>query len=307
MGDPRAEANERTGGRYAARVLEPSPPAVSSGPWFADDPVARGEPQGLPVLSPVAGGDVRWSDVAAGDPELSAWCEARWLGPRPRLRAAPATLVDTRERLHRLAERVLSPARAAANGKIALRWTREGFGTPFYGADEQVRLEGTELVRVSAGTERRAPLTTLRDAARFAGVPLEGDDAPLDVDATAAAFLAAWFGFAAAVLEELRAGVPAELEPSRVQLWPEHFDMAVELGSEADGRRAGYGLSPGDELHPEPYAYVVPWQAPVADAALWNASAFAGAELGYAELLAAADRCEHVLGFMRERLAALTS
>jgi len=306
MSDPRAEANERAGGRYAARVLEPSPPAVSAGPWFADDPVARGEPEGLPVLSPVATGDVRWSELASGDAGLAAWCEERWLGPWRRLQAAPAALEVTRRELHRLAERVLSPARASANGKIALRWTRGGFGTPFFGADEQVRVEGSELVRVSTGAETRAPITTLADAARLAGVALEGDDAPLDVDAAAAAFLGEWFGFAASVLEELRAEAPAKLEPSRVQLWPEHFDLAVELGSEGDGRRAGYGLSPGDELHPEPYAYVVPWQAPAADTALWNASTFAGAELPYAELAAAPDQRGHALAFMRERLAALT-
>ena len=37
--NPRDEANQRLSGRYDARVLEPSPPAVSEGPWFADDPV----------------------------------------------------------------------------------------------------------------------------------------------------------------------------------------------------------------------------------------------------------------------------
>jgi len=43
--NPRAEAEDRLGGRYQARVLEPSPPTVRDGPWFADDPLA---PQGLP-------------------------------------------------------------------------------------------------------------------------------------------------------------------------------------------------------------------------------------------------------------------
>ena len=306
MNDPRAEATERLGGRYAARVLEPSPPAVGHGPWFADDPVERGESSGLPVVSPVSTGDKRWIELADGDPALTEWCAERWLGPWSRLAAVPPSLVSTRLALHRLGERVLSPARAAANGKIALRWTRGGFGTPFYGQDEQLRVDGSDLVLLAAGEEARAPITTLGAAARLAGVGLEGDDEALKVDAASAGFIGAWFGFAASVLEELRADAPAELEPSRVQLWPEHFDMAVELGAEAGWRRAGYGLSPGDELHPEPYVYVVPWQAPGGDGELWNATGFAGAELGYGELLAAADQRALALGFMRERLAALT-
>ena len=53
--NPRAEATERLAGRYDARVLEPSPPAVTSGPWFADDPVdPLDAPSGRPVVSPVA-------------------------------------------------------------------------------------------------------------------------------------------------------------------------------------------------------------------------------------------------------------
>jgi hypothetical protein len=41
--DPRQEALERVGGEYDVRVLEPSPPPVTEPPWFADDPVARGD------------------------------------------------------------------------------------------------------------------------------------------------------------------------------------------------------------------------------------------------------------------------
>jgi len=41
--NPRAEARVRISNRYEVRVLEPSPPAVNEGPWFADDPVAGGE------------------------------------------------------------------------------------------------------------------------------------------------------------------------------------------------------------------------------------------------------------------------
>lgn len=68
--------------------------------------------------------------------------------------------------------------------------------------------------------------------------------------------------------------------------------------------RAAYGCSPGDETHPEPYVHVAPW-AP-APGRLWQATAFAGAELSRAELLEAADQRAVALEFLRERLAALT-
>jgi hypothetical protein len=306
----RAEAEERLGGRYEARVLEPSPPPVTDGPWFADDPVARGETPGdRPIVSPVGNGDLRWDDLARDDPELAAWCADRWLGAHRRLGPTPATLTETRESLYAVGEQVASKAREHANGKIALRYTRGGFGTPFFGDDVQVRVEGTELVVQEGADERRAAITTLRAAGELIGAhllpdDLELDDAPLALDAGAARFLGDWYGFAYSVLEELRAGADAALEPSRVQLWPEHFDASVELGSEAGGRRAGYGASPGDGEHPEPYLYVTPWSPPP-DGELWNATAFRGADLPLAELLDADDQRTTALDFLRARLDAL--
>jgi len=311
----RAEADERVGGRYDARVLEPSPPAVADEPWFADDPVGRDEPRGaLPRLSPVAGGELRWQELVAQDASLAAWCADRWLAAYRRLQPAPATLVATRDALHSLAERVIAPARRAANGKIGLRFTRGGFGTPFFGADAQVRVAGELLVVQRGGEERTEPIGSLAQAAAHVGAQLlpggvAGGDArdELAVDAAASAFLGEWYGFAASVLEELRAGVGDAAEPSRVQLWPEHFDLSVELGAEAAGERAGYGASPGDELHPEPYLYVTPWSEQV-DGELWQATAFRGAELSYAELLAGGSgerQREIALGFFAKRLAAL--
>jgi hypothetical protein len=306
----RAEAYERLEGCYETRVLEPSPPAVASGPWFADDPAARGElPPGRSVVSPVGTGDLRWDDLASTDPELAEWCADRWLGAYRRLGPVPAKLVPTRIALHRLAEQVVSPARRNANGKIGLRYTRGGFGTPFFGADVQVRVRGAELVLQDASGEHAAAITTLAAAADHVGRDLLPDDVQLDrerldVDPTAAGFLGDWYGFAASVLEELRAGAGNEADPSRVQLWPEHFDLAVELGSEAKGSRAAYGLSPGDEHHPEPYLYVAPWVAP-APGELWQATGFSGAELPYSELLGVPDQRDTALAFFRARLRAL--
>ena len=306
----RDEAYQRLGGRYEVRVLEPSPPAVSEPPWYADDPAARGEvPPGRRLVSPVGTGDLRWAELAAEDPELAAWCAERWLGSYPRLGPVPDELVSTRLALHRLAEQILSPARRHVNGKIGLRYARGGFGTPFYGDEVQLRVDGPELVVQQASRERRAPIASLAAAADLVGreaLPddVELDDQPLQVDIAAASFIGDWFGFAASVLEQLRSEADAALEPSRVQLWPEHFDMAVELGGDHTGARAAYGLSPGDEHHPEPYVYVVPWVAPP-PGELWQATGFTGAELPYGALLAADGQREPVLGFLRDRIAAL--
>ncbi|MFI4985276.1 MAG: hypothetical protein ACHP93_03550 [Solirubrobacterales bacterium] len=310
----RAEAVARLGGRYDARVLEPSPPAVSEPPWFADDPVGRGDPPSeMPRVSPVTGADLRWEDLLGEDPALGDWCHERWLAAYPPLRPVPAGLIATRLALHRLAERVISPSRAHANGKIGLRFTRGGFGTPFFADDVQLRVVGDELIVQAGEHERSARITTLAEMALHVGAELlpgeVSESEPLDVDPEASAFLGDWFGFAASVLEELRAGVTDEIEPSRVQLWPEHFDLAVELGAEPLEARAGYGASPGDELHREPYLYVTPWSE-VSPGELWQAEAFRGAELPYAAL-ADASRAggeaqrETALQFFTERLAAL--
>jgi hypothetical protein len=80
---------------------------------------------------------------------------------------------------------------------------------------------------------------------------------------------------------------------------------ADDRRAEADGARAAYGLSPGDEQHSEPYLYVAPWVAPPSGE-LWRGSAFAGAELSYSELLAAEDQRGAGLDFFGRRLAALT-
>jgi hypothetical protein len=115
--DARREAEERLGDRYEARVLEPSPPALSRPPWFAEDPIALEDgPFARPVVSPVSGGDVLWDDLARSDAELARWCAARWLGAWPRLGEAPALLAQTREALHKVAEHVISPTRKRANG-----------------------------------------------------------------------------------------------------------------------------------------------------------------------------------------------
>src|SRR5258708_7365418 len=48
----------------------------------------------------------------------------------------------TREALHQLAEHEIAPARKAVDGRIRLRWLPGGFGTPRFGANRQIRVEG---------------------------------------------------------------------------------------------------------------------------------------------------------------------
>ncbi len=223
------------------------------------------------------------------------------------LRPLPETFGATREALHRVAETIVAPARLAATGnEIALEAAPGGFGTPLFPDGGRVRVEGGDLVvETPDGTARRGALATLPAAAALAGLPADGlDPAPLGVDPEAVRALGALYTFAWEVLGALRAEAPAGADPSPVRLWPEHFDVAFEQGTEADGRRAGYGLSPGDAHHPEPYLYVGPWAERPASPQ-WNATGFKGAELGYAALLSATDARAAALAFLRDRRAAL--
>lgn len=288
MADPKAEAEDKLGGDYEARVLEPSPPAVGP-PDYTDDPIAPGEvPEGRELVSPVHNrGDLTWDEIVSQDPDLGPWCAERWLGAWKRVEPLPSTFAATRDALHQVALAVVAPARKP-EAEISLRYTRGGFGTPFFeegGVDCQVRIVGGELIRQRDIEETHEPL-------------------PPEVDEAAARALGDFYGFACSVLEQLRAD-ESEADSSLVRIWPEHFDIAMELGDDAAGKRANFGASPGDERHDEPYLYVGPWNPDLASGELWNGTGFQGAELRYSELLAAEDQRRTALDFMRERYSAL--
>jgi hypothetical protein len=223
----------------------------------------------------------------------------------------PDTFTETREALHRVAEQLVAPSRKPHN-EIALTATPGGFGTPdfeFEGSRMRVRVEAADLILEAYGEERRAELSSLAEGGALLGSQLLPDGIPddstaLDIDPEAAERLGDFYAFAADVLERLRSELPRDTTPSQINLWPEHFDIAFEAGSDVEGRRANYGASPGDEAHPEPYLYVGPWSAEV-EGELWNASGFTGAELGYAELLAADDPERVALEFFDARFQAL--
>lgn len=304
--DPRAEADARLGDGSIGLVLEPSPPFDDREPAYrADDPV---DPAGLGgvVVSPVGTASRSWDDVVADRPELAEFARERWLtGGRSLDLEVPDTYHEGRLALHRLAVYVLSPARMQTIGKMALRRTHHGFGTPFFGSDDrQVRVEGGRLVDQRADRVTVHDITTLAAAADALDVTLDlsladafdvpaagPPDAPLDVTGEVSAFLADWYGFANRALEGARAETDGDDQPSRVQLWPEHFDLAFEAGDESAGLRAGYGASPGDHHDggdPEPYLWVGPWvKDGLPDDAFWNVGF--GAKLPFVELAASGD------------------
>jgi hypothetical protein len=209
------------------------------------------------------------------------------------------TLVTTRRSLHALAERVISPLRVQATGnEIALEVRPGGFGTPELPEGGWVGVRGTEVVRVDAdGAEDRTPITSLLEAADFVGLDDKATDLPadaLEVHAGAAQVLADAWARGEEALEGLTEEAGAD-DVSPIHLWPEHFDIAMELGAEAAGRRATYGVSPGDDEHAEPYAYVAPWTAPerTGPDTFWNAVGFTGAQRP-------ADDPDEILAFFRE-------
>ncbi len=231
---------------------------------------------------------------------------------------APPSFATEREDAHRLAYSVVAEARRLATGRFGLRWTPGGFGTPVFDGDRQVRIEGTSLVVQKGDEERSESITTLAAAGRFVGLepateaaesdsPTLGElDRHLSLGADTMRLLDAWFGLGWAVLEELRAD-PRSHDASTTQLWPGHFDPAVEIGDEALGRRATFGASPGDHAHEHPYLYVGPWGEIDSADGFWNADTFKGAMLPFADLAAAQDQRARALEFFHAALHRLNT
>jgi len=225
----------------------------------------------------------------------------------------PGRYVETRGPLHQLAFFALGPARYKAVGRMGLRATPGGFGTPEF-EGRVARIDGDALVHEQGGNVATQRITTIRAAAEFFGHEYEVDwfegfhdplqpadpDTPLIVDDTSARAIGDWFEFAFDVLNRLRGHGTHDDQDSEVQLWPEHFDPATEIGNEAMGQRASFGASPGDAGHLEPYLYVAAWGEVDHSHSYWNGQGFNGASLGYATLLVADDPGRTALDFLLE-------
>jgi hypothetical protein len=315
--NPRADAQKLLPPGFEARVLEPSPPAVNDGEYRADDPTALDDRDPLlKVVTPTTAGEVTWDELARRHSHLSDYASSHWLGAWSRLPALTDQYTSTVSSLGQLAFFVVAPARFTAQEKLGLRYTHGGFGTPFYGKDRQIRIEGEFLVVQDSDTARGEVITTLRQAARQIGIEYQekwgpdwhdppaptGPDAPLTLDPGAARICSDILGFGFSVLEQIRIEARDYEKPSRVQLWPEHFDTAIEIGVEDADRRAAFGASPGYPAHPEPFVYVSPWAKDWLDDPYWNADFFGGSILSYEELMAADNQRDTALQFLRRGL-----
>lgn len=195
------------------------------------------------------------------------------------MRPLPRGFVATRESLRAVACYVISPARKARTGRIGLRPTDDGFGTPPFEDGTRILVRGDLLV-VEPGSSSR--LTTLVDAAAHVGVDLSPDpgvgsdlppfdpDTPLIVDETASLALGEWYAFGQATLDLLGGRLPPGATVGEAQLWPEHFDLAVVV-TLAHGAKVNVGFSAGDAAVEEPYLYVGPHDRSGLTGGYWNA------------------------------------
>jgi hypothetical protein len=241
----------------------------------------------------------------------------------------PDSYPTTRDALSRIATHVVARAREQATGRFGLRVTPGGFGTPEFG-DEPRRVRESDGLLIaesgaSAAASTRTALidgATLTELAGVAGVdlavelsvghdtpPLGDVDEPIAIDPVAAEAVGRWFGIVAAALDRTVAGLSVESAPSLTQLWPEHFDVAVDAAFDLSApgeRRVNLGGSAGDPSHEEPYLYVGPWTDDrPGDPDFWNA-AF-GAVLGWSDVTSTDDPVATATAFYRRAWSHLTS
>ena len=173
-------------------------------------------------------------------------------------------LSRTRTALHAVAELLLAGPQYRASGTIKLRVAPSGFRTV---AEPEVAVVGTDLVAngiavpISGNSARELARSVNVVAGAALGVYQDGSGVGLDdellIDDAAAAQLADVYSCGDAALRLLA----PDVEPV---LWPEHFDVGIRLDA------VNYGISPGDDYLPEPYAYVGVDAVPVGDP-YWNA------------------------------------
>jgi hypothetical protein len=120
-------------------------------------------------------------------------------------------------------------------------------------------------------------------------IPPLGRETFSGADDEALAELARWYGNAAHALRALADDFDGA---SEVRCWPHHFDIATLLPGGTAEQKVGVGLSPGDEVYPEPYWYVSPYPHPrdpvlptLPEGGRWHRDGFFAAVLTGGELL----------------------
>ena len=241
----------------------------------------------------------------------------------------PDSYPTTRDALQRVATHIVARAREQSTGRFGLRATPGGFGTPEFGDEpRRVRVSGALLIVESgasgAASTRTASIdgATLAELAFLAGVDLEAElsvghdtpplgevDVPITIDSVAAAAVAHWFGIVGAALDRTVAGLGPEAAPTMAQLWPEHFDVALDAAFDPSApgeRRTNLGGSAGDGFHEAPYLYVGPWTDDrPGDPDLWNAPF--GATLGWHAVMSTDDPVATAAAFFQRGMAALSA
>jgi hypothetical protein len=169
--------------------------------------------------------------------------------------------VTTRRQLRGIAESFIAGPQYRSAGTIRLAVRPDGFT----GVSIPVAVRGTDLVWGGDGAPLTGSVGALAASTGLDVGPPDGayeivdplsSDAVFDVDPEAAEI----------VHRSLYAGgfaLKSALPEQHPVLWPEHFDV----GAAED--EVNYGVSPGDDFHPLPYAYVGPWTSRIGD--FWNA------------------------------------
>jgi hypothetical protein len=184
-------------------------------------------------------------------------------------------LATTRRSLHAVAEHIMAGPQHRLAGTIRLVVTSDGFSTiALVGDSGRLEVRGTSLVAHRPAAEIQVALAgSIADVAGAVGVdpgaPVgvypdgSGADASFKVVVEPAATQQILSALAIGDAALRRFTTRHRSEDSRVPvLWPEHFDVGIDLDE------VNYGVSPGDGLITEPYAYVGPWQR--RRGPLWN-------------------------------------
>ena len=160
-------------------------------------------------------------------------------------------LTETRRALHAVAEQVLAGPQYRSRGHHPPGVTPGGFGQ----VKGPLRVEGANWSETGCGCRCVVPSPTWPPRSgsirghRRGCTPITPSSARPTRSRWTRPPPTSWPGWLARGEQALRA-----LDPSaQPVLWPEHFDLGIQLDE------VNYGISLGDAGHPRPYAYVGPW------------------------------------------------